>query len=309
MLGVTRFVQARDGIRSSELYRQSKIGDAAAWAQLSKIRCDGAVASSSETSPSSCSPASTENLHQQPAMKCSDGVSQESSVASILNHTLKPEPSDASDFSADSNCSATHGLTGQPMSLNLAATYGGRCSDGSGASGPVSTTSGSSTPAPVRRSRSSHDGMLKCQFCPKKWADQNALADFCVYSLQLREDIVEKVAGTRLPPGVELNFRLEEDCSSIFGYTLMIDLTPVTSVRSRLHANFVVVLSDKDLSNLDMKPHIQMLRAYERLDPRTRVSAVTFAIVNVYERPPQSACIRAGRSSEYEHRGLVLTSA
>ncbi|WKX90554.1 hypothetical protein Q1695_009415 [Nippostrongylus brasiliensis] len=138
-------------------------------------RCDGAVASSSETSPSSCSPASTENLHQQPAMKCSDGVSQESSVASILNHTLKPEPSDASDFSADSNCSATHGLTGQPMSLNLAATYGGRCSDGSGASGPVSTTSGSSTPAPVRRSRSSHDGMLKCQFCPKKWADQNAL--------------------------------------------------------------------------------------------------------------------------------------
>ncbi|KIH49630.1 zinc finger, C2H2 type [Ancylostoma duodenale] len=39
----------------------------------------------------------------------------------------------------------------------------------------MSNTSGSSTPAPVRRSRSSHDGMLKCQFCPKKWADQNAL--------------------------------------------------------------------------------------------------------------------------------------
>ncbi|VDN27119.1 unnamed protein product [Cylicostephanus goldi] len=39
----------------------------------------------------------------------------------------------------------------------------------------MSTTSGSSTPTTSRRSRSSHDGMLKCQFCPKKWADQNAL--------------------------------------------------------------------------------------------------------------------------------------
>ncbi|WKY07270.1 hypothetical protein Q1695_007032 [Nippostrongylus brasiliensis] len=38
MLGVTRFIQARDGIRSSELRRQSKIRDAVAWAKLSKIR-------------------------------------------------------------------------------------------------------------------------------------------------------------------------------------------------------------------------------------------------------------------------------
>ncbi|PIO58137.1 zinc finger, C2H2 type, partial [Teladorsagia circumcincta] len=53
--------------------------------------------------------------------------------------------------------------------------YGGRCSNDSGASGAMSTTSSSSTPTPVRRSRSNHDGMLKCQFCPKKWADQTAL--------------------------------------------------------------------------------------------------------------------------------------
>ncbi|WKX96571.1 hypothetical protein Q1695_012754 [Nippostrongylus brasiliensis] len=38
MLGVTRFIQARDGIRSSELRRQPKIRDAVAWAKLSKIR-------------------------------------------------------------------------------------------------------------------------------------------------------------------------------------------------------------------------------------------------------------------------------
>ncbi|WKY07112.1 hypothetical protein Q1695_006931 [Nippostrongylus brasiliensis] len=38
MLGVTRFIQARDGIWSSELRRQSKIRDADAWAKLSKIR-------------------------------------------------------------------------------------------------------------------------------------------------------------------------------------------------------------------------------------------------------------------------------
>ncbi|WKX89605.1 hypothetical protein Q1695_008897 [Nippostrongylus brasiliensis] len=38
MLGVTRFIQASDGIRSSELRRQSKIRDAVAWAKLSKIR-------------------------------------------------------------------------------------------------------------------------------------------------------------------------------------------------------------------------------------------------------------------------------
>ncbi|VDL84877.1 unnamed protein product [Nippostrongylus brasiliensis] len=35
MLGVTRFIQAKDGIRSSELRRQSKVRDAVAWAKLS----------------------------------------------------------------------------------------------------------------------------------------------------------------------------------------------------------------------------------------------------------------------------------
>ncbi|WKY02255.1 hypothetical protein Q1695_015908 [Nippostrongylus brasiliensis] len=38
MLVVIRSIQARDGIRSSELRRQSKIRDAVAWAKLSKIR-------------------------------------------------------------------------------------------------------------------------------------------------------------------------------------------------------------------------------------------------------------------------------
>uniref|UniRef100_A0A158PBA2 Zinc finger, C2H2 type n=1 Tax=Angiostrongylus cantonensis TaxID=6313 RepID=A0A158PBA2_ANGCA len=98
-----------------------------------------------------------------------------SSVASVLNHALKPEPSDV-DFTPTSNGSAAaHQMPLQPMSLHIGTDYSGRCSDGSAASGAMSTTSGSSTPAPVRRSRSSHDGLLKCQFCPKKWADQNAL--------------------------------------------------------------------------------------------------------------------------------------
>ncbi|WKY16911.1 hypothetical protein Q1695_001487 [Nippostrongylus brasiliensis] len=43
MLGGTRFIQARDGKRSSELRRQSKIRDAVAWAKLSKIRWAGHV--------------------------------------------------------------------------------------------------------------------------------------------------------------------------------------------------------------------------------------------------------------------------
>ncbi|WKY10477.1 hypothetical protein Q1695_002662 [Nippostrongylus brasiliensis] len=43
MLGVTRFIQARDGIRSSELRRQSKNRDAVAWAKLSKIRAYNSV--------------------------------------------------------------------------------------------------------------------------------------------------------------------------------------------------------------------------------------------------------------------------
>ncbi|WKX89001.1 hypothetical protein Q1695_008561 [Nippostrongylus brasiliensis] len=43
MLGVSRFIQARDGVRSSELRRQSKIRDAVEWAKLSKIRWDGHV--------------------------------------------------------------------------------------------------------------------------------------------------------------------------------------------------------------------------------------------------------------------------
>ncbi|XGW19709.1 hypothetical protein V3C99_003505 [Haemonchus contortus] len=147
-------------------------------------RCDGGVASSSDTSSSSCSPSSTENLHQQQhrqhqqQLKSSD-ASLDSTVASILNHSLKPEPSDP-DFSVEgpngSATASTHRLPMQPMSLHLAAGYGGRCSNDSGVSGgAMSTTSSSGTPTPVRRSRSSHDGMLKCQFCPKKWADQAAL--------------------------------------------------------------------------------------------------------------------------------------
>ncbi|WKX88933.1 hypothetical protein Q1695_008518 [Nippostrongylus brasiliensis] len=43
MLEVARFIQARDGIRSSELRRQSKIKDAVAWVKLSEIRWAGHV--------------------------------------------------------------------------------------------------------------------------------------------------------------------------------------------------------------------------------------------------------------------------
>ncbi|KAK6042092.1 zinc finger, C2H2 type [Cooperia oncophora] len=143
-------------------------------------RCDGGVASSSDaSSSSSCSPSSTENLHHQQhrqhqqLLKGND-ASVDSNVASIPNHSVKHEPSDA-DFPVDGPNGSTHRLPMQPMSLHLAAGYGGRCSNDSGASEAMTTTSSSSTPTPVRRSRSNHDGMLKCQFCPKKWADQTAL--------------------------------------------------------------------------------------------------------------------------------------
>ncbi|WKY03702.1 hypothetical protein Q1695_005008 [Nippostrongylus brasiliensis] len=43
MFGVTRFIQARDGILSSELRRQSMIRHAVAWAKLSKISWGGHV--------------------------------------------------------------------------------------------------------------------------------------------------------------------------------------------------------------------------------------------------------------------------
>ncbi|KAL6728993.1 hypothetical protein Aduo_000088 [Ancylostoma duodenale] len=136
-------------------------------------RCDGNIPSSSDASSSSCSPSSTENMHQQQSLKSGESTI-DSAVASILNHALKPEPCDG-EFSADSNGSSAHRMPMQPMPLHIGAGYGGRCSENSATSGAMSNTSGSSTPAPVRRSRSSHDGMLKCQFCPKKWADQNAL--------------------------------------------------------------------------------------------------------------------------------------
>ncbi|KJH47167.1 zinc finger, C2H2 type [Dictyocaulus viviparus] len=137
---------------------------------------DGAIASSSETSSSSCSPSSIENLHQQRSLKHHD-TSFNSAVVSILSHALKPEPSDA-DFTLGSNGSASLSalrMPAQQMPLHIGTEYGERCLDGNATSGAMSTTSGSSTPAPVRRSRPSHDGLLKCQFCPKKWADQNAL--------------------------------------------------------------------------------------------------------------------------------------
>ncbi|KAK6727888.1 hypothetical protein RB195_005513 [Necator americanus] len=136
-------------------------------------RCDGNIPSSSDASSSSCSPPSTENMHQQQSLKTNE-TTIDSAVASILNQALKPEPSDG-EFSADSNGSSAHRMPMQSMPLHIDAGYGGRCSDNSGTSGAMSNTSGSSTPVPLRRSRSSHDGMLKCQFCPKKWADQNAL--------------------------------------------------------------------------------------------------------------------------------------
>ncbi|VDL79118.1 unnamed protein product [Nippostrongylus brasiliensis] len=43
MLGVTRFIQARDGIWSSELRPQAKIRDTVAWVKLSKIWWGGHV--------------------------------------------------------------------------------------------------------------------------------------------------------------------------------------------------------------------------------------------------------------------------
>ncbi|KAE9417739.1 hypothetical protein Angca_006107, partial [Angiostrongylus cantonensis] len=39
MLGVSRFAQVRDGIRSSDLRQRSKIKDAVLYAKQSKIRC------------------------------------------------------------------------------------------------------------------------------------------------------------------------------------------------------------------------------------------------------------------------------
>ncbi|KAE9417351.1 hypothetical protein Angca_003448, partial [Angiostrongylus cantonensis] len=43
MLGVSRFTQIRDGIRSSDLCQRSKIGDAVLYAKQSKIRWAGHV--------------------------------------------------------------------------------------------------------------------------------------------------------------------------------------------------------------------------------------------------------------------------
>ncbi|KIH58152.1 hypothetical protein ANCDUO_11648, partial [Ancylostoma duodenale] len=43
MLGIIRLTQVRTGIRSSTLRQQSKIRDAAAYAELSKIICAGQV--------------------------------------------------------------------------------------------------------------------------------------------------------------------------------------------------------------------------------------------------------------------------
>ncbi|VDO76165.1 unnamed protein product [Heligmosomoides polygyrus] len=43
MLGVICITQVREGLRSSELRRRSKIRDAVAWAMLSKIRWAGHV--------------------------------------------------------------------------------------------------------------------------------------------------------------------------------------------------------------------------------------------------------------------------
>ncbi|KAE9418226.1 hypothetical protein Angca_003482, partial [Angiostrongylus cantonensis] len=43
MLGVSRFAQARDGIRSSDLRQRSKIKDAVLYAKQSKIRWAGHV--------------------------------------------------------------------------------------------------------------------------------------------------------------------------------------------------------------------------------------------------------------------------
>ncbi|VDO72926.1 unnamed protein product [Heligmosomoides polygyrus] len=50
MLGVTRLTQVREGLRSSELRRRSKVRDAVAWAKSSKIKT-GHFTDTSWTSP------------------------------------------------------------------------------------------------------------------------------------------------------------------------------------------------------------------------------------------------------------------
>ncbi|CAI5439838.1 unnamed protein product [Caenorhabditis angaria] len=54
------------------------------------------------------------------------------------------------------------------VGANSSSTSSGQQQNGGG-------NSGTGGPAPTRRSRSVNDGMLKCQFCPKKWVNERSL--------------------------------------------------------------------------------------------------------------------------------------
>ncbi|KAK6728348.1 hypothetical protein RB195_005781 [Necator americanus] len=76
MLGVSRFTQVRDGIRSSLLRQRSKIRDAAAFAKESKIRWAGHVMRFNDNrwtgAVSDCVPRDTKRTTGRPPTRWSD---------------------------------------------------------------------------------------------------------------------------------------------------------------------------------------------------------------------------------------------
>ncbi|PAV77353.1 hypothetical protein WR25_08425 isoform A [Diploscapter pachys] len=161
--------------------------------------CDGRMGSSSDNS-ATCSPSSSDQQqilgnHQTQQsgahLKMADSL-LDASVAAIINQAMKPEPPLDSGYltamsrqqqglqghpQAHHNHAQQHrhnSANGQPMPVHMA--YG-RCSD-PGTLNTPSSSAGNGGPAPVsasRRTRSAHEGMHKCSFCPKKWDTEEAL--------------------------------------------------------------------------------------------------------------------------------------
>ncbi|CAB3410895.1 unnamed protein product [Caenorhabditis bovis] len=136
----------------------------------------GSSCTSSNThhnSSSSCSPATPQEMSSNRHIQQQSDEHNRSNLDRVVGDIMKSESSllDVDYMHIMQNRLTSHDqMTSMPLHLQF-----GRNSTQTAERHHSAESLQPPTPAPARRTRSSNDGMIKCQFCPKKWSNEHAL--------------------------------------------------------------------------------------------------------------------------------------